>query len=58
MFDRLTSFVWKVERTIPVRYVNLRATIHQVVRNDDLRGGVMEERVNGEEEDNQGEAVS
>ena len=47
------GFVWEIERAIPVRYVNLRTTIHQMVRNNDLRGGVMEERINGEEDDDQ-----
>ena len=40
-----------------MRYVNLGATIHQVIRDDDLRGGEMEERVDGEEDYNQGETV-
>ena len=40
-----------------MRDVNLRATIHKVVRNDDLRGGVMEESINGEEDNDQGEAM-
>ena len=40
-----------------MRYVNLRATIHQMVRDNDLRVGVMEEGINGEEDDDQREAV-
>ena len=51
MLNRLTGFVWEVEGAIPMRNVNLWAAIHQMVRDDDLRGGVMEERVNGEEND-------
>ena len=34
--------------------MNKGAPVHQMVRDDDLRRGVMEEGVNGEEEDNQG----
>ena len=40
-----------------MRYVNLGANIHQVVRDNDLRGGIMEERINGEEDDDQREAM-
>ena len=40
-----------------MRDVNLRATVYQMVRNDDLRGGVVEERIDGEEDDNQRESM-
>ena len=40
-----------------MRDVNLGATVHQVIRNDDLRRGIMEERVNGEEDDDQRETM-
>ena len=40
-----------------MRYVNLGATVHQMVRNDDLRGGVMEERIDGEEDYDQRETM-
>ena len=58
LFNGLMGFVWEVERAIPVRDVNQGATIHQMVRDDDLRGGVVEERINGEEEDDQRETMS
>ena len=40
-----------------MRDVNLGTTIHQVVRDDDLRSGVVKERINGEEDDDQREAM-
>ena len=40
-----------------MRDVNLGATVHQMVRNNDLRRGVMEERINGEEDDDQRESM-
>ena len=40
-----------------MRDVNLGAAVHQVVRNDDLRRGIMEERIDGEEDDDQREAM-
>ena len=40
-----------------MRDVNLGATIHQVVRYYDLRGGVVEERVDGEKDDDQRETM-
>ena len=57
LFNGLTGFVWEIEGTIPVRYMNQGAAVHQMVRDNDLRGGVMEERINGEEDDDQGEAM-
>ena len=57
MLERLTSFVWEIKGAIPMRDVNLGATIHQVVRNNDLRRGVMEERIDGEEDDDQGKTM-
>ena len=57
MLNGLTSFVWEVEGAVPMRDVNLRATVYQMIRNDDLRRGIMEERVNGEEDDDQREAM-
>ena len=52
LLDGLTSFVGEVEGTVPMRDVNLGATIHQVIRDDDLREGVVEEGINGEKNDN------
>ena len=40
-----------------MRDVNLGATIHQVVRYNDLRGGVVEEWIDGEENDDQRETM-
>ena len=40
-----------------MRDVNLGATIHQMVRDNDLRRGVVEERINGEEDDDQRESM-
>ena len=40
-----------------MRDVNLGATIHQMIRNSDLRRGVMEERIDGEEDDDQRETM-
>ena len=40
-----------------MRDVNLGTTIHQVIRNDDLRRGVMEKGVDGEEDYDQGESM-
>ena len=40
-----------------MRDVNLGATIHQVIRDNDLRRGELEERINGEEDDDQREAM-
>ena len=40
-----------------MRYVNQGTTVHQVVRDDDLRRGVMEERINGEEDNDQWEMM-
>ena len=57
MLNRLTSFVWEVEGAIPIRDVNLGATVHQMIRNNDLRSRIVEERINGEEDDDQGETM-
>ena len=51
LLNGLTGFVGEIEGAVPMRDVNLGATIHQMVRDDDLRGGVVEEGINGEKND-------
>ena len=47
----------EVEWTAPVSDVNVRAPVHQMISDHNLGGCIMEERVDGNENDYQGEVM-